>query len=127
MWKYIRIVLPFKSNCDPIPDANQMTKEVVATSVPNSLRQLRALSGYQHGRDQISEMLDVAGQNISVENTTLTPEERAWLYYRMQLSLAYETDLKRETVSHALIILQKTFLYSHQALAALVCKVMHCH
>ena len=86
-------------------DANQMTKQVIATSVPNTLRQIRALSGYQQGRDQIANMLDVAGQNISIENTTLTPEERAWLYYRMQLSLAYETDLKRETVSVVTLVI----------------------
>ena len=75
-----------------------MSKKVIGTAVPDTLGQIRALTGYQEGRSQISNVLDVVGQNISMENTTLTPEERAWLYYRMQLALAYETDKKRETV-----------------------------
>lgn len=76
-----------------------MTKQVVRTVVPNTLNQLRAITGFQQGRSSISNMLDVSGQNISLENSTMTPEERAFLYYRMQLALAYETEGIRETVS----------------------------
>ena len=76
-----------------------MTKQVVKTVVPDNLRQLRAVNDFLQGRTQISNMLNVAGQNISLENTTLTPVERAYLFYRMQLKLAYDTDAKRETVS----------------------------
>lgn len=81
-----------------------MTKQIVRTSVPHNLRQLRALLGYHDGRSQISNMLDIAGQNISIENSTLTPDERAYLYYRMQLTSAYEMDGRRETVSFVLVM-----------------------
>ena len=80
-------------------DVNEMTKQTVKTVVPKTLNKLRAISGFHQGRSQISDILHVAGQNISIENSTLTPEERAFLTYRMQLKLGYQMDAKRQTVS----------------------------
>ena len=80
-------------------DINKMTHEVVKTVVPNELGQIRVLSGFHSGRKVINDMLNVAGQNINLEDSSLTPAERVFLFVRMQTSLAYDIELQKETVS----------------------------
>ena len=54
-------------------------------------------------------MLEVTGQNISLYDTNMSPEERAQLYRTMQYNLQTELDSKKQAVSLILSSVQTSF------------------
>ncbi|XP_052760826.1 polycystic kidney disease protein 1-like 2 [Mya arenaria] len=78
-----------------------MMQSVVNSVVPDDLKQVRPVDNIYTGRDQISNMLDVIGDGINVTATSLSDDERAWLYIRMQKKLKYKTGAHKESVKQA--------------------------
>ncbi|XP_052820335.1 polycystin family receptor for egg jelly-like [Mya arenaria] len=74
-----------------------MMQSVVNAAVPDTLRQLRPVANIEAGREQISNMLDVVGEGINLTASSISEDERAWLYSRMQKKLEYETANSKES------------------------------
>ena len=49
---------------------------------------------------QVGDMIDVLGGNLNLNGSSLSDEERGFLYMRMQKQLALQTNLNRETVNN---------------------------
>ncbi|XP_045161835.2 polycystic kidney disease protein 1-like 2 [Mercenaria mercenaria] len=78
-----------------------MFQAVVNSAVPDDLNQVRPVGDLKSGRTQIENMLSVIGQNISTDNSMMSPTERAFLYMKMQLQLAFQTDEQKNVAREA--------------------------
>ncbi|KAL4220970.1 hypothetical protein ACF0H5_019236 [Mactra antiquata] len=78
-----------------------MAQATANSAVPDDLTQNRPVIDILNGLMQIDEMLTVLNQNISLKDSKLSPMERAYLYLKMQQSLRYNTDKKKEACKQA--------------------------
>ncbi|XP_053378970.1 uncharacterized protein LOC123526495 isoform X2 [Mercenaria mercenaria] len=78
-----------------------MFQAIVQASIPDDFVEIRSVDDLVSGRSQINEMLSALGQNISLDNSELSPDERAYLYTLMQRRLKYNTQDKKQTAREA--------------------------
>ncbi|XP_052820375.1 polycystic kidney disease protein 1-like 2 [Mya arenaria] len=78
-----------------------MMQSVVNAAVPDNLQQLRPVKDIFAGREQISQMLSIIGGGINLTDTSLSDDERAWLYFRLQKKLAFQTEARKENGRNA--------------------------
>lgn len=77
-----------------------MTSGTVNSVVPNDLNQARIVYNMDSARNQIDDMVIIAGKNMTnaINDAKISPSERAYLYLKVQEKLEYDLDSVRDLV-----------------------------
>ena len=84
-----------------------MTSGTVNSVVPNDLDQARIVYNMHSARNQIDDMVVIAGNNMTkaLFDAQISPSERAYLYLKVQEKLKFDLDSVRDLVGYQLKLL----------------------